>query len=201
MTAVAKATTVRPMPLLIKTVNTLHDKAVEADDRSVQAGGKAKQLWTALGIELQEAKARYKEAGDLTWPQFARNHFSFRQSRADQLIRIADGRTSVDEVRANGAARAQKARDNSALRNADLGGVSFHGLYSRPDGLPSKKALDLCQRPQEFVADFKRRFRVWLRANPAPSEPDKEALLASVQSCADEMSRLAQHLRPDGAPP
>jgi hypothetical protein len=111
MSAAAQATTVRTMPVLIKTVNTIHAKAIQADD-------KAAQLWITLGIELKEAKARNKEMDGVPWPEFAKLHFNFGQSRADELIRIADGRTNVDEVRASGAARAQKARASPALRNA-----------------------------------------------------------------------------------
>jgi hypothetical protein len=92
MTAVAKATTVRTMPVLIKTVNAIHAKAIQADD-------KAADLWITLGIELKEAKARNKEMDGVPWPEFAKLHFNFGQSRADELIRIADGRTNVDEVR------------------------------------------------------------------------------------------------------
>jgi hypothetical protein len=111
VTAAAKVTTVRPMPLLIKTVQTLYAKAIQADD-------KATGLWISLGIELKEAKARNKEMDGVPWPEFAKLHFDLGQSRADELIRIADGRTNVDEVRASGAARVQKTRAGSALRNA-----------------------------------------------------------------------------------
>jgi hypothetical protein len=107
-----KATTVRTMPQLIKTVKAIHAKAMQAADR-------AEQLWITLGIELKEAKARNKEEGQLSWPEFAKKHFDFGQSRADELIRIADGRTSVETVRASGAARVQKhAKAKPALANA-----------------------------------------------------------------------------------
>jgi hypothetical protein len=112
MNPATKATTTRTMPQLIKTVQALHAKAVQADN-------KAEQLWITLGIELKEAKARNNEEGELTWPEFAKKHFNFGQSRADELIRIADGRTDVETVRASGAARVQKhAKAKSALANA-----------------------------------------------------------------------------------
>lgn len=107
-----QVTTLRTMPQLIKTVNALHEKTSKAD-------AKAEQLWITLGIELKEAKARNKESGDLPWAEFAKQHFNFGQSRADELIRIADGRTNVETVRASGAARVQKhAEAKSALANA-----------------------------------------------------------------------------------
>jgi hypothetical protein len=65
-----RATTVRTIPQLIKVVNTLHAKAVQADS-------KAEQLWITLGIELKEAKARNKESGGLPWAEFAKANFNF----------------------------------------------------------------------------------------------------------------------------
>jgi hypothetical protein len=113
MSAVVQATTLRTMPALIKTVNAIHAKAIQADD-------KAAQLWITLGIELKEAKARNKETGGVPWPEFAKLHFNFGQSRADELIRIADGRTNVDEVRIGNTKRSIESREQkAALRNAD----------------------------------------------------------------------------------
>jgi hypothetical protein len=98
----AMATTLRPMPLLIKTVQALQAKAIRADD-------KAAQLWITIGIELKEAKARNKEmVGALPWAEFAKLHFDFGQSRADELIRIADGRTTVDVVSEKNKAKHRK---------------------------------------------------------------------------------------------
>jgi hypothetical protein len=112
MTAAIKATTLRSMPQLIKTVQALHAKAIKYTD-------KADQIWITIGIELKEAKDRNRESGGLTWPEFAKKHFNFGQSRADELIRIADGRTTVEEVRAGTAERVQKhAKAKPALANA-----------------------------------------------------------------------------------
>jgi hypothetical protein len=112
MTPAIKATTLRSMPQLIKTVQALHAKAIKYTD-------KADQIWITIGIELKEAKDRNREHGELTWPEFAKKHFDFGQSRADELIRIADGRTTVEEVRAGTAERVQKhAKAKPALANA-----------------------------------------------------------------------------------
>jgi hypothetical protein len=42
------------------------------------------------------------------WPQYVRKPFDLGRSRADELIQIADGRTTVAETRAATAQRVQK---------------------------------------------------------------------------------------------
>ena len=263
MTAI-KATTIRTLPQLIETVKALHAKATKAE-------GKAHDLWITLGIELREAKECNKEFGDLTWSEFAKKHFNFGQSRADELIRIADGRTTVEQVRADTAERVQKhAKAKPALANADsskagkpvdddepdkdtpysrrrareqkkqmaamvegwiaAGELSdkqiadYHEcgimppwritsacgmvlMEHKPDEAepdiepartpPSEQVLKFCRQPQEFIADYNHRFQVWMLDNPNPRESDKEALIFSLQFCADGMSQLAQRLRSD----
>jgi hypothetical protein len=296
------ATTLRPMPLLIKTVQALQAKAIKAE-------GKAHELWITIGIELKEAKARNKEMVGVPWAEFAKLHFDFGQSRADELIRIADGRTDVETVRASGAARVQKhAKAKSALANAGLSDdevverdrktcialyqkacaadpefarwmaepdddddesdevyedtpagrrrkardakerqrsadalyksiaaarelteqeiagwrdrgimpawnllsacrtVVFHehrpnygaAVVNENDAPPSEDVLKFCKLPMRFVQDFSHRFTVWTTAKTTNlREDEKEALVDSIQACADEMSRLAQSLRLD----
>jgi hypothetical protein len=98
----------RPMFELIRTAKELHAK-IE------QYGKKTEQLQMTLGLTLKEAKER-KPKG-ITWPAFVKKHFNFGRSRADELIQIADGRTTVETVRANTAARVQKYAAKSPLAN------------------------------------------------------------------------------------
>jgi hypothetical protein len=132
------------MPQLIMTVNTLHDKAVHATD-------KAEQLWISLGIELKEAKERNKESGKQTWEEFAKEHFDFGRSRADELIQIADGRTTVDKVRAGGAARA--AKNMAKLKSAVSNGGSSKALVPADErrDAPSEDPAFLRENKEVFI--------------------------------------------------
>jgi len=109
---ITMATTTRTMPQLINTVNTLHAKAALYADKS-------EQMQITIGRTLEEAKALNKEASGPPWAVFVKMNFKFGQSRADELIRIADGRTNVATVREETAKRVQKhAKAKPALANA-----------------------------------------------------------------------------------
>src|ERR1700722_9891602 len=85
----------RSIQELIKTVKAL-------DSKLAQSVGKTEQLQITLGLTLAEAKD--KKPKDITWPDFVKLHFDFGRSRADELIQIADGRTTVEKTRASKAA-------------------------------------------------------------------------------------------------
>jgi hypothetical protein len=53
-----------------------------------------------LGPRIEPGNpARNKELNGAPWPDFVKEHFNFGRSRADELIQIADGRTTVEKVR------------------------------------------------------------------------------------------------------
>lgn len=257
------ATTVRTTPQLIQTIKAHLAKAAQALDKSGQHE-------TSAGLYLKELKARKPSA--LPWPEYVRATFNLGQSRADELIRIADGRTDVETVRAGGAAREAKSKARLKASVTDAGSseavqddgddevyedtpagrrrkarhakqrkeaqdalfktiaagrklseqetagwrergimpawdaVSACGmlLYEhRPDygaavaAPPCEDVLKFCKLPMRFVQDFSHRFIRWMSVHPNLKESDREALISSLQSCADEMSRLAQSLRSD----
>jgi hypothetical protein len=160
MTAI-QATTIRTLPQLIETVKALYAKATRAQ-------GKARDLWVTLGIELKEAKARNRETGDLTWSEFAKQHFNFGQSRADELIRIADGRTTVEQVRADTAERVQKhAKAKPALANT---GSSETAQDDEEVERDRKTCIALYQK----AIDSDPEFAQWM-AEPEPDDDTKES--------------------------
>jgi hypothetical protein len=108
-----KATTMRTMPQLIRTVKTLYEKLTHHADKS-------EQMQITLGKTLEEAKALNKEQCGPPWAAFVKEHFDFGQSRADELIRIADGRTNVTTTRAGNAKRMKSTRAKSASRDAEM---------------------------------------------------------------------------------
>jgi hypothetical protein len=78
------------------------------------ASDKAEQYFIKLGHALAELKQR-KPKGT-TWPAFVRKHFDYSQTRADELIRIAKGKTTVIEVREKDATKKRRNRKKSAGR-------------------------------------------------------------------------------------
>jgi hypothetical protein len=91
----------RTLPELIKTAKAL-------DTKLAQSEGKSADLKITLGLTLAEAKARKPD--DITWPDFVKKHFNFGRSRADELIQIADGRTTVEKTREGRALSMRKQR-------------------------------------------------------------------------------------------
>jgi hypothetical protein len=71
------------------------------------------------------AEAKDKKPKDITWPDFVKEHFDFGRSRADELIQIADGRTTVAETREIKAASVRKSRANPPLRSGGSRAPAF----------------------------------------------------------------------------
>ena len=59
----------------------------------------AEEHYKAAGKHIAECKKRYKKESNLTWAQFCEQRFGFTARRADQLIAIGDGRTSLQKLR------------------------------------------------------------------------------------------------------
>lgn len=70
---------------------------------SIQRGDVSKQraedLYKSAGLYLAEAKRRVAKRKDMTWPQYLLAHCNVGQSRANEIIMIADGRTTLEDVR------------------------------------------------------------------------------------------------------
>src|SRR5436309_14592646 len=94
-----------------------HIKAhVEKGDK---ATGKAEEHYKAAGIHLIEARKRVQETPGMTWPAFLAGHCTLGRGRANELIRLAEGRTTLNEIRAGtrsrvAAHRARKRRYGTA---------------------------------------------------------------------------------------
>src|SRR5579872_5708840 len=97
--ALAPTNAMQSIATIAKTVAALIQKGDHAAE-------KAEQYYKAAGLHLATAKA--SKPADVTWPVFVRKHFNLGQERADELIRIGDGRTSLAEVRAKQATQYQR---------------------------------------------------------------------------------------------
>lgn len=88
---------------------------IAAGDKAMD---KAEQHYIAAGIQLLEAKARVKQTPGLTWPAFLNAHCDIRRRRADELIMIADGRTTIADLRMKKAESVRATRERKAEKPA-----------------------------------------------------------------------------------
>ena len=86
--------------------------------KSLQA--KADDNYIALGKVLAELKER-KPKG-ITWPDFVKKHFGYGRERADELIRIGAGATTIEKSRERVRTAVKNSRKkNPVLRNTGSG--------------------------------------------------------------------------------
>jgi hypothetical protein len=95
---------------LIEAINVNLTKAKDCADQ-------AEKYYALAGAQLKQAKDE-KPKG-ITWPAFVRKHFNLSQQRADELIRIATGKITVEEVRAKDAEKHKKQRRKPMGRPID----------------------------------------------------------------------------------
>jgi hypothetical protein len=94
---------------LIRAAQTLKEKAEQASEKS-------DQFYVALGKKLAELKER--KPNGTTWPDFVKKHFGYSRERADELIRVATGATSITKLREGKKASMKKSRAKPAPRGA-----------------------------------------------------------------------------------
>jgi hypothetical protein len=79
---------------------------------------KADQQYIAAGIYLKEAKQRCLKTKGMTFEKFLRQHCPIGKSRAYEVIAIADGTKTIDEVReANANRQAAKRKRETSVRD------------------------------------------------------------------------------------
>jgi hypothetical protein len=94
--------------------------------KAAQAADKSEQHFISAGLTLKELKGRQKElkkkkdAVWLTWPDFVRTTFGLGPSRADELIRIGVGSTTVEETREAKAASTAKSKAKLNATGVDI---------------------------------------------------------------------------------
>jgi hypothetical protein len=125
------ATTQIETPALVATIKTHLAKAAQSAEKS-------EQHFRSAGQHLKELKAR--KPSETPWPEYVRETFDLGRSRADELIQIADGRTTVEKTRADKAASTANSKAKLKDQAAASGG-----------GSPKPTAADVPQEDQ--VAD------------------------------------------------
>ena len=111
MDAYTKPPTESKSAELIKTIKTLVAKGDHARD-------KAEQFYTAAGQHLKTLKAEHTGTW-AEWERLLKNKCSLSTGRASELMQIADGRKTLDKVRASKAESVRKVRASSSLRSEE----------------------------------------------------------------------------------
>ena len=189
----------RTIPELIHTAQALKTKAEHAE-------GKAEQYYTSLGLTLAELKQR--KPTDTKWPAFVKKYFNYSRARADELIRIADGRTSVEEVREKRRDDMQRSRKNSLPRGSgkiDVGSsTSVERRIAKKTAEPvalNMQVNELVRKLDDFIDDWSDDVKTFWAEHQFKLEDDggKDCLMQFMETSAMKLWRLAQAL--DGREP
>jgi hypothetical protein len=127
----------------------------DADSYYKAAGIKLKQL-----KEEGQAEGRFKQGpgSDTTWSQFVLDEFDLKQSRADELIRIAEGKISLEKSREQKRDSVRRSR-SPAPRGAGLNKESRN---------PALRSAGFSKGKPTPAADSKPRRKAW---KPKPGMP------------------------------
>jgi len=82
-----------------------------------KAKEKAEQNYVSAGIYLKEAKRRVLNTRGLTFERWLKDHCPISRSRAYEVIAIADGTKTVEEVREATNERKKKHRAEASVRS------------------------------------------------------------------------------------
>lgn len=127
-------------------------------------GDKSEQHYISAGrylLELKEAHDAHEGSWD-EWETLLKDKVGIGKSRASELMQIADGRKTPDEVRADTSHRKQEHRDRQRLlsvRNGEdepetnetkikalLSGAERARLCARFDGVPNQEVIEAVRR-------------------------------------------------------
>lgn len=97
---------------LVKTIKA----HIAAGDRAAE---KSQQHYISAGQHLKELKAQHDDAGGkwVEWTALLKDKIGIRKSRASELMAIADGRRTIEQVRAATGERTARTR---ALQSSSL---------------------------------------------------------------------------------
>jgi hypothetical protein len=107
---------------------------------------KAEDHYRSAGLHLIEAKERLRQTNRdengkrITWPIFLTNHCEMLRSRANELIRLANGQTTLADMRAD-------ARDRVARHRAKTRPLRNGGIHAAD---PIEEPCTDCDTPQEY---------------------------------------------------
>lgn len=118
-----------------------HYKAAE------KAQEKAEQQMMSAGLYLKEAQERLKRRKDMNFAEFLLKHCPIGKSRAYEIIAIADGRKTVEEVReANAFRQAEKRQRDVNVRDVTDTQPEKPNVFNEAPPQPKPQP-----KPQSFV--------------------------------------------------
>ena len=190
-------------------------RKIEEHDRKIdELEAKRDEREVEVGLALKALKAQ-KPKG-IKWEQYLEDcGIEIHRSRADQLIRIADGRTTVEEERADTAERTAKSRAELPLRSGenadepeasaadmkaqfaalddeDIPPQATGGGDAETAGTAEHAELDGDQTKQPSRAEVASIVRAWVKASPA-------AKREFVRERWDEIAQARRQLDANGA--
>jgi hypothetical protein len=161
----------------------IEEQEIKRDEREVE-----------VGRALQVLKAQ-KPKG-IKWEQYLEEcGIEIHRSRADQLIRIAEGRTTVEEERADSAERVAKSRADLPIRIGENADDDAEASAEAMNDEPNSEADDIKQpdqTKQPARAEIAKLVRVWVQASP-------EARREFVRERWDEIARVRKQLDTNGS--
>jgi hypothetical protein len=184
-----------PVSSQVKTIKAHLEKAKQAEERS-------EQHYISAGLHLAELKDRYKRDVKASkfekWDGYIRKTFGLGRSRADELIRIASGKATVAETRANTAKRVQKhsSMKKSPLANGGSGKRSvtvFAGAPTPAPASPQKQLEALSLELENFSSDYCARVREWHEARPNNHQYIPR-LVGMLEQAAQRLQKLAEDI-------
>jgi hypothetical protein len=187
---------------LVRAIKEGLRKIDEHDRRIEEQENKRDEREVEVGTALKALKAQ-KPRG-IKWEQYlVECGIEIHRSRADQLIRIAEGRTTVEEERADTAERTAKSRADLPLRSGENAGdpetsaeaIKAQFAAAEEDAKPEIESDDIKkpdQTKQPARAEVARLVRVWVQASP-------EAKREFIRERWDEIARTRKQLDTNGS--
>lgn len=195
----------RSVPELIRTAKAFQEKAEHAAE-------KAEQFYVSFGLTLAELKDRKPEG--TPWPAFVKKYFDIGRSRADELIQIAHGKTTVENVREGKRERMRRVRTTdtpprgggSNGERADTGLVAVAHLVVTErqakriqreaiefDALPIREKINaFIDEIKKFEDDVIVRLVAWHELNPKLSDEARAALVLFLSQASMRLQQAAQ---------
>ena len=175
---------------LIQTIKAHIAKGDKAKD-------KAEQHYIAAGQHLKTLKARHGGSW-AEWEELLKTKIGIGKSRASELMRIADGRKTVEQVRADTAERTAKTR---ALQSSPLrSGENADDPKTSADAMRARFAETDDDGPDLEPDHVRARTAFLLRANAAQEDAfydgavDNE-VLAAAEEAARAWNKVAASIR------
>jgi hypothetical protein len=136
-----------PIPAEALTLARRVKALVEKGDRAAE---KAEQFYKSAGLHIKEIKQKYSEH----WEIIVRDRCGLGRSRAYELMAIADGRTTLERVRAGATERQKIRRAKSSVtsRTPEPGSEEYERDRAECVAL-FQKALDAEREHAEWLVD------------------------------------------------